>query len=146
MFIPSSRFDQAELIDILREMKMSLAKDHYYLPTQAFFFKESIIADSHLSSTILRVPKKHLRNSEFRMFLAQRTPLVITHLNDQLQLSWSPTDLTSKYGEQDCTAEDCEGRSKPVTTTLGSFLGYFTEDSERRDGVIWKVKVKFLCL
>lgn len=143
-FIPCSRFVKAHLLNILQSMKSLLDNGKYYLPVQNFFFNRTTISNLPTSTSILRIPQKNLRIQEFRIFLGQRIPLVITGLNDSLQLSWDPRLLTRQYGEDDCTMEDCEGVAQPATTTLGHFLSHFETDGEagqQSKNIIWKVKV-----
>lgn len=123
---------------ILQVMDSTLLGDPHVLPARAKYFQAAIIEHSLSSSTILRIPHNRLKGEEFRLFLRQRVPLVITNLNGKLQLTWSPNQLTEDYGSDDCTMEDCEGISNPMATKIHHFLSYF---HQRRDDVIWKVKV-----
>lgn len=127
-------------------MKALLTNETYYLPIQNFFFNQTIISNLQTSTSILRIPRKNLRIQEFRIFLGQRTPLVITDLNQDLQLSWNPHFLKKEYGLDPCTMEDCEGRAQPINTNLKGFLSHFEVDvvektTQDAKQVIWKVKV-----
>lgn len=142
-FIMASRFLQEELTDTVRKMQSLLDESPYYLNLQTTYFRQMDLVNSHAASSILRVPKYALRPHEFRFFLKQRLPVVITHLNNVLQLAWSPDHLVTEYGGDKCTMEDCEAQAKPITTTLAVFMDYF---KRKIDSVIWKVKVIVIIL
>jgi hypothetical protein len=138
-FIPTSRFSREKLQTLLQTTHEVLLEGHQGLPTRARYFEPSMIDYSLKSSMILRIPRDRLKSEEFRLFLTQRLPLVITHLNDRLQLAWSPDQLTEDYGPQVCTMDDCEGVVDSIQTTLGKFLSHFKNGTGK---VIWKVKVR----
>lgn len=134
----SSRFIQSELTETVQKMQSLLGESPYYLNLQTIYFQQNDLVESEETSSILRIPGYALRPHEFRCFLTRRLPLVITHLNNTLQLAWSPDHLVAAYGEDDCTMEDCEAQAKPMATTLSEFMNYF---KRKIDNVIWKVKV-----
>jgi hypothetical protein len=138
-FIPTSRFSKEKLQALLQNTHEVLLQGHQGLPARARYFEASMIDYSLTSSTILRIPRDRLKGEEFRLFLAQRVPLVITHLNDRLQLAWSPNQLTEDYGTQVCTMDDCESVADSIQTTFGNFLSHFKSSTNK---VIWKVKVR----
>lgn len=139
MFIPTSRFSEQQLQDVLQAIHATLLEVHQ-LPVRHRYFQPSIIEHSLSTSTILRAPSQRLKPDEFRLFLSKRLPLVITHLNDALQLAWSPKHLTDEYGSEDCTMEDCEDSTNRVKTKIHHFLSQFNSDM---NGTIWKVKVRW---
>lgn len=116
---------------LLSPIKYSLYKD----PS---FFTCDQVDQAYITSTPLRIPNKKLLPHEFRLFLSKRLPLVVTNLNEQLQLSWSPAELSKEYGTQACRMENCEDPTHIEGTTLGHFLDRFEVN---RENVIWKVKV-----
>lgn len=134
----SSRFLQKDLTDTIQKMQNLLDQSPYYLNLQTIYFKQNDLVNSEATSSILRVPGYALRPHEFRCFLTRRLPVVITHLNNILQLALSPEHLVAAYGEDDCTMEDCEAQAEPMATTLSEFMKYF---KHKIDDVVWKVKV-----
>jgi hypothetical protein len=103
---------------------------------------------SEQHSAIIRLPIAQLKTTEFRYFLAQRIPLVITDLNCKLQLSWSPSDLIRDYGTDMCSLEDCEAREKSMERPLKTFLFHFMNSKSSSSDVqdilppaVWKIKV-----
>jgi len=110
------------------------------LKSQTFYFRHDDITKAKAQSLTLRIPTRRLQTTEFRYFMLQRIPLVITDLNSRLQLSWSPTQLIEDYGKQWCTMEDCEGKARSERVQLEAFLRLF-EGSGKIQSTIWKVKV-----
>jgi hypothetical protein len=118
------------------------------LHTQTFVYTHASIMTSEQHSAIIRLPIAQLKTTEFRYFLAQRIPLVITDLNCKLQLSWSPSDLIRDYGTDMCSLEDCEAREKSVERPLKTFLFHFMNSESSSSDVqdilppaVWKIKV-----
>lgn len=136
----SSRFSQEELTNTIQKMRSLLQESPYYLNLQTVHFRQQDLKDSEATSSILRIPKHVLHPHEFRCFLTQRLPVVITHLNKVMQLAWSPDHLAAEYGKQKCTMEDCEAQAEAMTVSLATFMDHFRQ---KLDDVIWKVKVSW---
>ena len=112
------------------------------LPHSTYHYKEADIQDAENQSTILTIPVSKLRAREFRHYLVRRMPLLITGLNSELQLSWSPSQLMHDYGTEQCSVEDCEKRAPVSKQTLSHFLKNFLDSSITPDSTpVWKVKV-----
>ena len=119
-----------------------------HLGSRNIVFSTHALAESESKVSIIRLLAKKLKVDEFRIFLSRRLPLVITGLNNSLQLPWSPSHLIAEYGKQPCTMEDCEGLSEPLQVVLEDFLTFFSPDrlgeSSLHPSAIWKVKVGIL--
>jgi lysine-specific demethylase 3 len=121
------------------------------LRIQTFFYTHAHIAASEQHSAILRFPIGQLKTTEFRYFLAQRIPLVVTGLNRKIQLSWSPSDLIRDYGTDLCLLEDCEEQENAVKKPLKTFLIRFMNSEAHQDpssdaqdilpSAVWRIKV-----
>lgn len=119
------------------------------LHSQPFFYKHSFVVNAVLRSSILRIPAGLLKAVEFRHYLAERIPLVITDLNCKLQLSWSPADLIKEHGSDICLLEDCEEKEHRVKRRLKTFLSCFMNSigepcdtmEEVLPHAIWRIKV-----
>jgi hypothetical protein len=123
------------MIQTMQELLRTLP---YSMNLQTVYFQQNSLSDSEKNCSILRIPGYALHPHEFRCFLSRRLPVVITHLNSQLQLAWSPDQLTEEFGKQICTMEDCEAQADPMVTSLANFMEHFRC---KIDDVIWKVKV-----
>jgi lysine-specific demethylase 3 len=112
------------------------------LPRATYHYKQLYVEHAERHSSVLTIPVSKLKAVEFRYYLAKRLPLVITGLNRELQLPWSPSQLMRDYGEEQCTVEDCEGREPPSKRSLRDFLSNFLEDGVLHENTaVWKVKV-----
>jgi hypothetical protein len=133
-----------QLVGAMEKINEVLAKI-IELPSQTFAHSLAEIVRSESNSSILRIPVSKLKALEFRFFLQRRMPLVITELNNNLQLSWSPTQLTADHGETTCSMEDCERKAATVRGQLKDFLKLFilNPNAHDRDSStpIWKVRV-----
>jgi hypothetical protein len=148
-FIPCSRYTEYDLscaINVMEGITQSFPAPA--LHTQTFVYTHASIMTSEQHSAIIRLPIAQLKTTEFRYFLAQRIPLVITDLNCKLQLSWSPSDLIRDYGTDMCSLEDCEAREKSVERPLKTFLFHFMNSESSSSDVqdilppaVWKIKV-----
>jgi [histone H3]-dimethyl-L-lysine9 demethylase len=146
-FIPCSRHTEADIRNAIDTMEAALQSViSPGLHVQTFVYTHDFIAESELQSNILRIPVGRLKTVEFRHYLSNRTPIVITALNDRLQLSWSPSHLIQYHGDDTCSLEDCEEKEKPTRAPLRTFLKLFM-NSEVEDPqnvlppAVWKIKV-----
>lgn len=139
-FLPSSRFTALELSESLQAMD-ALPLLGASLHARTFYFKKADLEAAERNSNILRIPTSHLRVEEFRYAWVRRLPLVVTGINDKIQLPWSPEQLSADYGKQLCTVEDCEGAASSKQMSLASFIKLFNTAIHGDDDTIWKVKV-----
>ena len=123
-------------------MTSTIAQPTAGLPYSTYRYKESDIRVAEQQSSILSISINMLKAQEFRYYLVKRMPLVITGVNAELQLPWSPLQLMRDYGAESCSVEDCEKQAPASKQTLSHFLKYFCDDGAFCDNTpVWKVKV-----
>ena len=144
--IPCSRFSEDELLNAIDCMTSAIKQLPATLPSSTYYHNKFDVEAAQASSSILRIPASRLKAMEFRYYLGKRMPFVITGLNGELQLPWSPLQLMREYGTELCTVEDCEGTTPTSRQSLSDFLKMFLEYPGVPQGSnrspIWKVKVR----
>jgi hypothetical protein len=143
--VPCSRLSSEQLIHTITEMDNTL-KRATPLPLKKSRYLSSEVISRALDVEVRMVPHIHHGNlsaEEFTSFWSFGVPLVVDGLNSKLHLSWSPQELSDRFGRDRCSMEDCE-TSEKITTTLAHF--YEVLPQPQIDGHIWKLKVSvYLC-
>jgi hypothetical protein len=138
-FILSSRIDIADLRSAITKMdSQRLLSPMGTLPPETFIAKESLAGARALSARIpLRISNTQLTDAAFASLWKLGFPLVVTGLNDRIQLPWSPQYLSEKFGDDKCNLESCENPKVTDRVTLRQFFDKYANGSD----VIWKLKV-----
>jgi hypothetical protein len=118
----------------LQELQGSMRKDLFISP-------ESLAAarDPSARSVICIADNSDLTDDAFSAIWNHGLPLLVTGLNQKLQLPWSPDYLSENHGNDWCFIESCEDRGVIKQVRLKEFFHMYSIAPE--DGTIWKLKV-----
>jgi hypothetical protein len=156
-FLPMSRFPSAEIDQEIAAMERLLQEaptrsSWYLLVAIALFI--GFISYRHLDPKLdayigHNTPRESPRlakttpPSEFRRYLSQGIPVVVTSLHAHLQGNWAPEYFIQRYGTQKVTLVDCE-TDCTQQSTVSDFFRHLDGAGERKH--ILKLKVMYICL
>jgi hypothetical protein len=118
----------------LQQLQVSTTRDLFISPESL-----SAARDPSARLVICIADGPDLTDEAFSAIWNYGLPLLVTGLNQKLQLPWSPDYLSQNHGNDWCFIESCEDRDANKQVRLKEFFHMYSVAPE--DGIIWKLKV-----